>query len=67
MTAFYGPESPAKDNLVKELRQACEEFGFFQIINHTISSDLQDAILHQSKRFFDLPIEIKERYSKGKH
>jgi isopenicillin N synthase-like dioxygenase len=51
---------------MKELRQACEEFGFFQIINHNISSNLQDSILHQSKKFFDLPIEIKETYSKGK-
>ncbi|KAL4971697.1 putative oxidoreductase [Aspergillus desertorum] len=63
-TPFYGPDSQAKDNLIKELRQACEEFGFFQIINHAVPSELQESILHQSKKLFGLPIEIKEKYSK---
>ncbi|KAL2788537.1 hypothetical protein BJX66DRAFT_252583 [Aspergillus keveii] len=61
---FYGPDSIKKDNLIRELRQACEEFGFFQLVNHGIPSDLQDSILAQSKKFFDLPIQVKEGYSK---
>ncbi|KAL4946061.1 hypothetical protein BDV06DRAFT_218767 [Aspergillus oleicola] len=61
---FYGPDSEAKDNLVKELRQACEDFGFFQIVNHTIPSDLQESILDQNKLLFQLPIDVKEKYSK---
>jgi isopenicillin N synthase-like dioxygenase len=64
--AFYGPECAAKENLVKELKHACQEYGFFQLVNHTIPSDLQGSILHQSKKFFDLPIEVKEKYSKGR-
>ncbi|KAF7587728.1 hypothetical protein BBP40_006835 [Aspergillus hancockii] len=60
---FYGPESSAKENLVDEIRWACEVFGFFQIINHGISSNLQGSILQQSKEFFDLPVEVKEKYS----
>jgi isopenicillin N synthase-like dioxygenase len=51
--------------LIRELRQACEEFGFFQLVNHGIPSDLQDSILAQSKKYFDLPIQVKEGYSKG--
>lgn len=64
--AFYGPECVAKENLVKELKQACLEYGFFQLVNHAVPSDLQDCILRQSKELFDLPIEVKEKYSKGK-
>ncbi|KAL4951717.1 putative oxidoreductase [Aspergillus filifer] len=64
---FYGPDSPAKDTLVRELRQACEEFGFFQLINHGIPSTLQESILAQSREFFDLPLDIKEKYSKDKN
>jgi isopenicillin N synthase-like dioxygenase len=64
--AFYGLECAAKENLVKELKHACQEFGFFQLVNHSVSSDLQESILHQSKEFFDLPIKVKEKYSKGK-
>ncbi|KAL2823904.1 putative oxidoreductase [Aspergillus cavernicola] len=61
---FYGPECTAKETLVKELRQACQEFGFFQLVNHAIPSGLQDSILRQSKELFGLPSEIKEKYSK---
>ncbi|KAE8386835.1 hypothetical protein BDV23DRAFT_162519 [Aspergillus alliaceus] len=61
---FYGQDGPEKQQLIKELRCACEEYGFFQIINHTIPSILQNSILEQSKEFFDLPMEVKERYSK---
>ncbi|KAL2832314.1 hypothetical protein BJY01DRAFT_260231 [Aspergillus pseudoustus] len=61
---FYGSDSSSKDKLVRELRQACEEFGFFQIINHGIPPDLQDSILTQSKALFELPIEVKEVYNK---
>ncbi|KAL4889432.1 putative oxidoreductase [Aspergillus ambiguus] len=61
---FYGPECSAKENLVREVRQACEEFGFFQLVNHAIPSDLQQSILKQSREFFNLPIGIKEKYSK---
>lgn len=63
---FYGPDSAAKESLVKELKHACQEFGFFQLVNHAIPSDLQESILHQSKELFDLPIEVKEKYSKGR-
>ena len=65
-TAFYGPECAAKENLVKKLKTACQELGFFQLVNHAIPSTLQESILHQSKEFFDLPIEVKEKYSKGR-
>ncbi|KAL2816738.1 hypothetical protein BJX63DRAFT_135085 [Aspergillus granulosus] len=61
---FYARDSPSKENLVKELRTACEEFGFFQLINHGIPSDIQELILQHSKELFDLPIEVKEKYSK---
>ncbi|KAL4791920.1 hypothetical protein BDV19DRAFT_401012 [Aspergillus venezuelensis] len=61
---FYGPDSAAKENLVSELRQACGEFGFFQLINHGIPSTLQMSILAQSKEFFDLPLDVKEKYNK---
>ncbi|KAL4965000.1 isopenicillin N synthase family dioxygenase [Aspergillus stella-maris] len=61
---FYGPDSAAKENLVRELRQACEEFGFFQLINHGIPSALQDSILAQSQDLFNLPLDVKEKYSK---
>lgn len=67
IAASHGPESPAKEQLVSELRQACMEFGFFQLINHAIPASLQESVLHQSKEFFGLPTPTKEKYSKGMH
>lgn len=63
--AFYYPNCLSKRLLFEDLRQACEEFGFFQIIDHDVPEDLQQAVLKQCKEFFDLPIEVKEKYSKG--
>ncbi|OGM47336.1 hypothetical protein ABOM_003850 [Aspergillus bombycis] len=60
---FYGPEGAAKDQLINQLRDACKEFGFFQLINHAVPACLQESVLQQSKEFFDLPTSIKEKYS----
>ncbi|KAB8077475.1 hypothetical protein BDV29DRAFT_188677 [Aspergillus leporis] len=60
---FYGPETTAKEKFVDEMQQACEDFGFFQTVNHSIPLDLQASIFQQSKEIFDLPVEVKEKYS----
>ncbi|RAH75894.1 putative oxidoreductase [Aspergillus japonicus CBS 114.51] len=61
---FYGPESPAKERLISELRQACKEYGFFQLINHAVPAELQESVMRHSQDFFALPIETKEKYGK---
>jgi isopenicillin N synthase-like dioxygenase len=52
--------------LIEQIRQACERFGFFQLINHHVPLTLQQQVIKQSKELFDLPIEVKEKYGKGK-
>jgi isopenicillin N synthase-like dioxygenase len=64
--AFYGNNGLEKQWLVDEVRQACLEKGFFQIINHGVSDELQTAIFEQSKEFFSLPAEEKLRLDKCK-
>ncbi|PYH78576.1 Clavaminate synthase-like protein [Aspergillus uvarum CBS 121591] len=61
---FYGPEWPAKERLISELRQACREYGFFQLINHAVPAELQESVMRHSQDFFALPTETKERYGK---
>ena len=65
--AFYGNDAAAKAVLVKQVRDACLAKGFFQIVNHGVPEDLQQTIFEQSKDFFALPMEQKERYDKCKH
>lgn len=64
-SAFYGCDTSAQERLVQEVRAACEEFGFFQIINHGIPTDLQENIFQQAKEFFALPLDVKQKYDKS--
>ncbi|CAI7589298.1 unnamed protein product [Penicillium pancosmium] len=61
---FHGSDESKKVELVEQIRQACERFGFFQLINHDVPLTLQQQVIKQSKELFDLPIEVKEKYGK---
>jgi isopenicillin N synthase-like dioxygenase len=52
-----------KQELIDQVRKACLAKGFFQITNHGISAELQDAVFEQSRAFFSLPLEEKMRTS----
>ena len=49
--------------LPEQIRTACENVGFFFVINHGISEDLIRRIFAESKRFHDLPFEDKTALS----
>ncbi|TVU34684.1 hypothetical protein EJB05_16529 [Eragrostis curvula] len=54
-------ELPRDDELNK-LRLACEEWGFFQVVNHGIADELLDEMEKVTREFFMLPLEEKEKY-----
>lgn len=45
-----------------KLRLACEEWGFFQVVNHGIAHELLDEMERLAREFFMLPLEEKEKY-----
>src|SRR5690349_1220107 len=47
------------DRVANDIYKACSEWGFFYIINHNISIQLQSQLEAISKQFFALPIEEK--------
>ncbi|KAI1864628.1 hypothetical protein JX265_008352 [Neoarthrinium moseri] len=49
-----------KDEFEK-LDKSLRTYGFFYLSDHSISQDLVDEAFRWSKRFFDLPVEIKEK------
>ncbi|RDX82564.1 Protein SRG1 [Mucuna pruriens] len=54
-----------KEELLTELfnlATACEEWGFFQVINHEIDLNLVESIENLSREFFMLPLEEKQKY-----
>ncbi|GLA14471.1 hypothetical protein AnigIFM62618_000851 [Aspergillus niger] len=61
---FYTGDAEKKAELVRQVRHACERHGFFQLINHRVPLDIQEAMLQQARDLFSLPIEVKEKYSR---
>jgi isopenicillin N synthase-like dioxygenase len=62
--AAYGKASasePPPESLVREVAVACEQWGFFQIVNHDLDTELRARAEEQQRAFFALPVEVKER------
>ncbi|XP_021722463.1 protein SRG1-like [Chenopodium quinoa] len=47
---------------LEKLHSACQEWGFFQLINHGISSSLLKKVKQETQEFFNLPLEEKRKY-----
>ncbi|SVC22045.1 uncharacterized protein METZ01_LOCUS274899, partial [marine metagenome] len=60
---YLASGASALGTLPEQIRTACENFGFFFVINHGISEDLIRRIFTESKRFHDLPFEDKTALS----
>ncbi|KAJ6804432.1 S-norcoclaurine synthase 1-like [Iris pallida] len=45
------------------LGRACEEWGFFQLVNHGVAEELVDKMKADIAEFFKLPLEEKEAYA----
>ncbi|KAK3162954.1 hypothetical protein QOZ80_1BG0095790 [Eleusine coracana subsp. coracana] len=50
------------DGELNKLRLACEEWGFFQVVNHGIAEEVLDEMEKVTREFFMLPLEEKEKY-----
>ncbi|KAL6642457.1 hypothetical protein ACP70R_020638 [Stipagrostis hirtigluma subsp. patula] len=46
-----------------KLRFACEEWGFFQLVNHGIAEEIILNIKRDTQEFFQLPLEVKNVYA----
>jgi isopenicillin N synthase-like dioxygenase len=49
----------AIEEIVDQVRSACANTGFFQIINHGVSPELQDAVFEASKKVFRMSKDQK--------
>ncbi|XVF62609.1 hypothetical protein PTKIN_Ptkin09bG0022100 [Pterospermum kingtungense] len=50
------------ENGIMQLKTACEEWGFFQVLNHGIDLSVLENIEEVTKGFFMLPLEEKQKY-----
>lgn len=60
---LYGSDSNIREKILSEISEACREWGFFQIVNHGVSTELLDKTRQVWRDFFHLPMEIKQLYA----
>ncbi|XP_057513774.1 probable 2-oxoglutarate-dependent dioxygenase SLC1 [Actinidia eriantha] len=59
---FADLQGPNRSQVLKALANACEHYGFFQLVNHGIPCDVTSSMMDVGKRFFELPFEEREKY-----
>lgn len=53
--------------LIQQVSRACEEYGFFQIINHGVSQELCERMLKTISEFFELPPQERAKFFTTDH
>ncbi|MEJ6484807.1 2-oxoglutarate and iron-dependent oxygenase domain-containing protein [Nostoc punctiforme UO1] len=61
LSQFQISNQVRRQNVVKNIYQACHEIGFMYIQNSGISPDLLEQVFSASKSFFDSPLAVKEQ------
>ncbi|KAL8737227.1 MAG: hypothetical protein Q9181_001881 [Wetmoreana brouardii] len=64
---FLSGEPAKVQQCAEEIRSACQKEGFFQIINHPITLELQQKTFEQQKKLFSLPLEEKLKLDKAQN
>nr|AYC63494.1 2-oxoglutarate-dependent dioxygenase [Scoparia dulcis] len=55
-------DGTARGEIVEKVKKACEEWGFFQIVNHGIPSSVMNETLEGVRQFHELDTEVKKQY-----
>ncbi|KAH0986450.1 hypothetical protein GBA52_013627 [Prunus armeniaca] len=61
MQKLLSQESTDSESELARLHFACKEWGFFQLVNHGVSSSLVDKVKTESQDFFNLAMEDKKK------
>ena len=61
-----GVTSPHSFDTIKEIKKACEDVGFFTVINHGIPNTSIEKIHSNCKIFFSLPLKKKLTFAPNK-
>ncbi|XP_062091932.1 probable 2-oxoglutarate-dependent dioxygenase SLC1 [Humulus lupulus] len=59
---FAQLQGPNRSQVITSLAKACQDYGFFQLVNHGIEADVIDRMNDASKRFFELPSSERSKY-----
>jgi len=50
-------EGPYRSRVLQEIGRACEDGGFFQIVNHGVPDTVMKSMMGIAKEFFEMPVE----------
>lgn len=62
LSDFLSEDPKRKQKFVNDLGRAYEDIGFVALKGHFLDDNLVDQLYEQVKNFFNLPLEIKEKY-----
>jgi isopenicillin N synthase-like dioxygenase len=60
------PNSPECLKIIAAVRTACTTTGFFQLVGHGVSKELQEHLFAGAEKLFQLPMEEKKKLDRGK-
>ncbi|MFQ3613473.1 MAG: 2-oxoglutarate and iron-dependent oxygenase domain-containing protein [Cyanobacteriota bacterium] len=55
----FTDEPDSGQAVAQAIGRACQEIGFFYVVNHGVPQDLREQVFVEAKRFFALPLEEK--------
>ncbi|KAH9302784.1 hypothetical protein KI387_014367, partial [Taxus chinensis] len=53
---------PSRQLVIQKIGKACQQDGFFQIINHGVPEAVISNMLEMAKEFFNMPIEYRQQF-----
>ncbi|KAM0945107.1 putative flavanone 3-dioxygenase [Dioscorea sansibarensis] len=60
LALLQAPQSHVQ--MLESLKNACENHGFFRVVNHGVGSEVIRRMMDVGERFFELPLEERMRY-----
>src|SRR3954463_10739946 len=66
VSGYLAGDPKATAACAAELREACENQGFLQVVGHSVPEATQKKFLDAIAKFFALPLEEKEKLSQSK-
>ena len=59
---FISNDSQKKQKFINEIGKAYEEIGFVALRGHFLDEKLVKDLYNEIKKFFELPVEVKQKY-----
>lgn len=62
LSDFLSEDPQRKQKFIDEIGKAYEEIGFVALKGHFLDDKLVENLYNEVKKFFDLPLEVKQKY-----